>query len=144
MKYTICLLLAGFLIMSCSKSDDRRADNPNLVDPLVSLNLSLSLPEYNGLNFPGNSVIINQQGIKGIVVYNVNNDLYTAFDLSDPNHPPNSCSRMTVEAPIASCPCESDSNEYNIISGEHRTNPDLFPMQQYRAVREGNTVRVTN
>ncbi|MFC7357855.1 hypothetical protein ACFQO1_09160 [Jejudonia soesokkakensis] len=101
------------------------------------------MPEYDPLNFPGNSIIINQQGIRGIVIYNVNNDLYTAFDLSDPNHPPNNCSRMNVETPLASCPC-GDGNEYNIISGEHTTNNSLFPMQQYQAVRTGNTVRVSN
>ena len=81
MKFFVVLLSLFLIVTSCSKNDDRREDNPNLIDPLVSLNLSLSLPEYNPLNFPGNSIIINQQGIKGIVIYNVNNDLYTAFDL---------------------------------------------------------------
>jgi hypothetical protein len=143
MKYLILVFIVLLTTTSCSKNDDKRDDNPYLIDPLVSLNLSLSLPEYNALNFPGNSVIINQQGIKGIIIYNVNNDLYTAFDLSDPNHQPNSCSRMTIEVPLATCPC-GDQNEYNIISGEHTSNNSLYPMQQYRAVRTGNNIRVSN
>jgi len=146
MTNKVFFLILSILFLSCSSDDDRRNDNPNLIDPLVSISLSLSLPQYDALNFPGGNVLLTQQGagIRGIVVYNVNNDQYTAFELSDPNHPPNSCSRMTVEAPIASCPCESDNNEYNIITGEHTTDPTLYPMQQYRVIREGNTIRISN
>jgi nitrite reductase/ring-hydroxylating ferredoxin subunit len=144
MKRLLLLALLLVIFVSCSNNDDVRNDNPNLIDPLVDLTLNLSLPQYQSLNFPGGSVIINTQGIKGIVVYNVNNDLYTAFELSDPNHTPSSCSRMEVEAPIATCPCSNDENEYNIITGEHQTDPSLFPMQQYRITRTNDVIRITN
>ncbi|MDT0556421.1 hypothetical protein [Patiriisocius hiemis] len=144
MKRLLLLSLLLVIFSSCSNNDDVRNDNPNLIDPLVDLTLNLSLPQYQSLNFPGGSVLINSQGIKGIVVYNVNNDLYTAFELSDPNHTPSSCSRMEVEAPIATCPCSSDDNEYNIITGEHQTDPTLFPMQQYRITRTNDVIRITN
>ncbi len=144
MKRLLLLALLLVIFVSCSNNDDVRNDNPNLIDPLVDLTLNLSLPQYQSLNFPGGSVIINTQGIKGIVVYNVNNDLYTAFELSDPNHTPSSCSRMEVEAPIATCPCSNDENEYNIIKGEHQTDPSLFPMQQYRITRTNDVIRITN
>src|SRR5210317_1324237 len=110
MKSNLIILLLLLTVFSCKKEDQINVDNPYLIDPLVSMTLNLNLPEYNPLKFPGNSIIINQQGIKGIVIYNVNNDLYTAFELSDPNHTPNECSRMTIEGIIASCPCESDTH----------------------------------
>jgi hypothetical protein len=144
MKYTFLTILSVMLLISCSGDDDVNEDNPYLIDPLVNINLNLNLPEYNTLKFPGNSIIINQQGIKGIVVYNVNNSLYTAFDLSDPNHTPNNCSRMDIEGIIATCPCTNDTNEYDIVTGQHATNENLFPMQMYRAQRTGDNVRITN
>jgi len=140
----ILYFLTVFLCFSCSKDDKRNDNNPNLINPLVSLNLNLNLPEYNALLFAGNSIIINQQGIKGIVVYNVNNDFYTAFDLSDPNHTPNDCSRMTIAGIVAKCPCQTDENEYDIVTGKHRINPDLYPMQQYFAQRTGDNLRINN
>lgn len=144
MKNKIFLLIITVLIISCSKSDDKRERNPYLTDPLVSLNLNLNLPEYNPLRFPGNYVITNQ-GIKGIVVYCVSEDLYLAFDLTDPNHAPNNCSRMEMNGVIASCPCESDDNTYYITSGQHISEPDTkYPMQQYRAERNGNSVIINN
>lgn len=132
-------------MFSCSKSDDKLDRNPYLADPLVSLRLNLNLPEYNALKFPGNSVITNQ-GVKGIVVFCISETQYLAFDLSDPNHVPNACSRMEVNGPIATCPCESDSNEYNIVNfGRHTTEPDTkYPMLQYRAERNGNNIVVSN
>jgi hypothetical protein len=96
------------------------------------------------LKFPGNSVFINSRGLKGIVVYNVNNSLYTAFDLTDPNHIPNFCSRMDVEGIVATCPCDTDNNSYDIVTGQHQNNENAFPMQQYRAQRNGDVISISN
>ena len=144
MKYTLLTLLIGILFTGCKSDDDQLQENPNLFDPIVNFTLNLNLPEYNGLKFSGNSYIAQNQGIGGIVIYNVNNELYTAFDLSDPNHPPNDCSRMTVEGVVASCLCTTDENRYEIVSGQSQNNPDTYPMQQYRIVRNGNTLQVSN
>ncbi len=144
MKKLILFLLIVFFAFSCSKSDDKRERNPFLTDPAVSLNLNLNLPEYNPLKFPGNYVITGQ-GIKGIVVYCVSENQYLAFDLTDPNHVPSNCSRMELTGVIASCPCSNDDNKYFITSGQHTTEPDSkYPMQQYNAQLNGNTVNVSN
>ena len=145
MKLKIIALATLILLGSC-KSDDGgvQDNNPYLTNPIVNLTLNLNLPQYDPLKFPGNSLAITQQGIKGIVIYNVNNDLYTASEMSDPNHVPNSCSRMEVNGIILSCPCENDDNEYDIVTGQHRTNNNAYPIQQYRIVRTGDVLQVTN
>jgi len=145
MKNLAIILLLSISLFSCKKDDDNNVrDNPFLNVPPVNLTLNLNLPEYNPLRFPGNSVVVGNQGIKGIVVYCVNENFYTAFELSDPNHSPNSCSKMTVVTPIATCQC-SDENQYNIISGEHMSQDNTkYPMQQYRAERSGDVIHVYN
>jgi hypothetical protein len=144
MKKKIFILLLFVIILACKSDDEQVNDNPNLFMPVVNLNLNLNLPEYNPLKFPGSSVIINSQGIKGVVIYNVNNDLYTAFDLSDPNHVPSQCSKMTIEGIIATCPCTNDTNSYDIVTGLHTENETFYLMQQYRTERIGDIVRVYN
>jgi len=145
MKNKILFLLIVFVTLSCSKDDDKQERNPYLSDPVVSLNLNLNLPEYNPLKFPGNSVITSQ-GIKGIVVICVSETQYFAYDLTDPNHVPSNCSRMEINGPIASCPCPNEDNEYNLINfGRHTSEPDTkYPMQSYRAERNGNTIVISN
>lgn len=145
MKIKIFLpLIIVFALFSCSKSDNKQNRNPYLTNTAVNLNLNLNLPEYNPLRYPG-SYIVTPGGIKGIVVYCVSETFYLAFDLSDPNHIPNSCSRMELDGIIAICPCTDDENEYFITSGQHTTEPDTkYPMQQYRAERSGNNVYISN
>ncbi|MFK5983336.1 MAG: hypothetical protein QM499_10515, partial [Flavobacteriaceae bacterium] len=102
MKNTIIIFLFATILFACSGSDDNNnSNNPFLTPPPVNINLSLSLPEYNPLNFDGNSIILSGQGIRGIVVSRISSSFYTAFDITDPNHIPNSCSRMEVEGIIA-------------------------------------------
>lgn len=145
MKSYPLILLISLLIVACGNNDDDNINdnNPYINPPPVSLNLNLNLPEYNPLQFPGNSVVLFNQGIRGIIVYNVNNTLYTAFDLTDPNHTPNNCSKMTVEGIVATCPCE-DENSYDIVTGQHQNNPQAYPMLQYRSQRNGNVISISN
>ena len=144
MKNLFILFTFTLVCISCDSDDDNTNNNPNLIVPLVSANLNLDLPQFNGLNFPGNSVVLEQLGVRGVVVYNLNNELYTAFDLADPNHMIMSCSTMELDGIIATCPCTTDANTYDVISGQHVDQPALFPMQAYRAVRNGNIVQISN
>jgi len=144
MKNILIAIFISLALFSCKKDDSLNDNNPNLQSPIVNLNLSLNLPQYNTLKFPGNSLIISEQGIKGIVIHCIDETFYTAFELSDPNHIPNSCSKMILTGIITSCPCTSDSNEYNIITGQHTTNQGLYPMQQYRATRNGDVIQISN
>ena len=136
-------LLTVFLIITgCSGSDDSFNNNPNLPDLNFRFQLNLSLPEYNDLQFPGNSYATYNYGVKGVVIYNINNNQYVAFELSDPNHPVRSCSAMKVNGVIASCDC--DDNTYNVITGQVSEGEGVYSMKPYRVERSGNTLQVYN
>lgn len=145
MKKILILFSIVISLSACSGSDDNiNANNPFLNIPAVNLNLNLNLPEYTTLKFPGNSVVITSQGIKGVVIYSINETQYSAFELTDPNHNPSSCSKMAIETPLATCQC-SDENIYNIITGDHSPQDNTkYPMYRYSAVREGDVIHVYN
>lgn len=143
MKKTLVSFLLLLIFSACSSNDDNYINNPNLVNLNFQLQLNLNFPEYNDLQYPGNNYVTYNEGIKGVVVYNVNNSHYTAFELSDPNHPPKDCSAMTVKGIIATCNCE-DGNSYNIISGELVEGEGEYTMKEYRVEKHGNTIEVYN
>lgn len=143
MRYLIISMLF-LLAISCSSDNASNYNNPYLIPTTVNLQLNLNLPQYNQLKYPGNHVTIYHQGIKGIVIYALNTDLYIAHELSDPNHLPNDCSTMTIEGVITSCPCPDDDNSYDLITGQHTSAEEKYPMLQYRTKREGNVIRVYN
>lgn len=139
----IFALLSVFLIITgCSGSDDNFNNNPNLPDINFRFQLNLSLPEYNDLQFPGNSFATYNYGVKGVVIYNINNNQFVAFELSDPNHPVRSCSAMKVNGVIASCDC--DDNSYNVITGQISEGEGVYSMKPYRVERSGNTLQIYN
>lgn len=143
MKKILLGLIISVYFVGCSTDDNNRINNPNLPDINFRIQLNLDLPEYNNLQFPGNSYSTYSNGIKGIVVYNINNSQYTAFELSDPNHPPSDCSAMQVTGIIAKCQCE-DGNEYNIVTGELTEGEGQYTLKPYRIERRGNVIEVYN
>lgn len=143
MKKLLLYLLFGLLLNSCTPDDDIRNDNPNLVDLRFAFQIDLNLPQYNQLNFPGNSVVTYNYGINGIVIYNVNNSLYTAFELTDPNHIPRDCSVLAVEGTEATCNC-NDGNVYTVITGQQIAGQGQYPLKPYRIIRSGNILEISN
>ncbi len=142
MKKILLFLPVFLMLAACSGSDDSIRNNPNLPNVNFRFQLNLNFPEYNDLQFPGNSYATYNYGVKGVVIYNINNSQYAAFELSDPNHPPSSCSGMTVSGVIASCGC--DDNKYNIITGELSEGDGQYTMRRYRVQRTGNVLDVFN
>lgn len=143
MRYLIIALLVS-LTLSCSTDDYRNNNNPNLITVPVNYVINLNLPEYNNLKYPGGTATIRHIGIQGVVVFALNKDFYTAYELSDPNHPTSSCSAMIVEGAMAKCKCPDDNNEYNLLTGEHKSEKDKYPMLGYRIKKEGNNLRIYN
>ena len=142
MKKILLFLPVFILFMSCSGSDDDYRNNPNLPDVNFNFQLNLNFAEYNDLQFPGNSFATYNYGVKGVVIYNINSSQYVAFELSDPNHPPNNCSGMIVDGVIATCGC--DDNQYNVITGELVEGDGDYTMKPYRVQRSGNMLEVYN
>ncbi|GGH36202.1 hypothetical protein IA57_06740 [Mangrovimonas yunxiaonensis] len=140
-------LLALFLMASCNKNDDDHNNNqylPNVAFDTGTL-INTNLPQFNALNFPNNPVAINNAayGINGIVVMNTGSG-FTAFELSDPNHALQTCSKLNLEGIIVSCLCD-DGNAYDVLTGqgqEGTTGP--YGLRPYFVEVSGNIIRVYN
>jgi hypothetical protein len=72
---TTRLVITVLLMASCAKDQ-------NSFLPSVKVNFRISLVNYNFLTIPGNSIVFENQGVKGIIVVCINPDLmqYVAFD----------------------------------------------------------------
>ena len=51
---------------------------------------------------------------------------------------------MEVEGIVATCPCDSDNNSYDIVTGQHQNNENAYPMHQYRIQRNGDVISISN
>ena len=138
------LTLSLFLFFSCGKKELQR--NPYLVDVRFQREINLSLPLYNQLNFVGGSFLIEDVGINGVLVFNLNGTSYLAWEATCPNHLPEACSKFSIEGVLVNCSCEEF--QYSLATGQ-LLNPseNLNPPQGllfYQVQNYNGILRVSN
>lgn len=140
----IFLILSCVMVLGCTKNDTIYNCN-FLLDVGINFTVNLNLPQFNQLNFIGNSVRVEEIGNEGIILVRANADSILAWDGADPNHSPSACSAMTISGLNAVCGCD-DGNEYSLITGvTFNDNPQPCTLKPYRVEFIGNnTYLVSN
>ncbi|MDG1761561.1 MAG: hypothetical protein P8L72_07565 [Flavobacteriaceae bacterium] len=138
----ILLLISG-LLLSCDESTVER--NPYLTEISFEYPINLNLPQYDNLRFSGGTQYIAQGGIRGLMIFNLN-DQFLAWEASCPNHIPNSCSTMEIVGVLSQCNCED--YEYSLATGqiltENSSDTKLYTLLNYRTRKNGNTIIISN
>lgn len=142
MKFTF-LLITSLILTACS---DNSIDNPNcrfLLDISVNEVVNLNLPQHSQLQFTGNSIYLPNAGNGGIIVAYTGADYY-AWDASDPNRIPTSCSVLVNSGLTATSSCD-DENEYSLVTGQALGDGNLpCTLKFYRVQVNGNTLLISN
>ena len=142
MKPLFTMLLFFFLI-DCSDNSNQDENCRFLLNIGVNVVVNLNLPQFNQLQFAGNSVYIPNAGNSGIIVASTGTDFF-AWDAADPNQIPSSCSILVNSGLNAVSSCD-DKNEYNLINGLPLKNSSLrCGLKNYRVNRNGNTLIISN
>ncbi len=139
--YSFFLFIILINIFSCSKENYNT--NPYLETFPFEKNINLNLPLYDNLRFSGGSIIINNIGIKGVILFNLN-DQIMAWEASCPNQYPSDCSKMEIEGLQSECKC--NGYKYSLATGQI-LNANLeksYPMLSYRTLRSGSSVKIYN
>jgi len=131
-----------FFLLGCEGDDDSRR-NPNLLNINVDFEVNLSLPQFNNLNFSGNSVFIPGQGNLGLIIVNSGSS-YLAWDAADPNLVPRDCSRLAINGLNAESNCDGEQNSYSLITGQPLEEDLRFPLYAYRVTESGGVLRIFN
>ena len=132
----IFLALICCCFFACGSSDDNNdCPLPNItVNETVFLNIQTGLQVVGGsANIPG--------GISGILVYRLNNTQFLAWDRACPHLPPQQCSPMTFDGLLMTCTC--DDTSFSILDGSPQSGTEC-PAKQYRVVRNGESLIITN
>lgn len=139
MKKLAIYSLFCLMLFSCNKNDDNNQNCNFLLNIGVNASLNLNLVEYNPLTFISNTIYVPGYGNGGLIVTNTGTG-YVAFDATDPNHIPNSCSTLTISGLEVICGCD-DANKYSLITGQPLENPNLrCGLKAYRAELSGSNL----
>ena len=137
--YYFVLIL--FIIISCSKESIN--NNPYLQNVSFEKTINLKLPQYDNLRFSGGSIYLQNGGIKGLLLFNIN-DQIMAWEASCPNHVPSDCSIMSINGVQSTCKCEDF--KYSLATGQLLSSEgeNNYPMLSYISEKIGNSVRISN
>ncbi|NEV94539.1 hypothetical protein G3567_10335 [Psychroflexus sp. YR1-1] len=141
MKAIFFLIGLSFLI-GC-ETDENLRRNPNLLNINVNYEVNLSLPQFNNLNFTGNSVYIPEQGNLGLIIVNSGSS-FLAWDAADPNLIPMECSRLMIDGLNAESNCDNSPHSYSLITGQALTENLRYPLFAYRVTESGGVLRIFN
>ena len=129
------------VLISCSS--ERNNNNPYLQNISFEKTINLNLPKYDNLRYSGGAVYLQSGGIKGLLLFNINNQIM-AWEASCPNQYPSDCSKMIIEGVQSTCKCEE--NKYSLSTGQmlSNNNENNYPMLSYFSEKNGNSIRISN
>jgi hypothetical protein len=108
------------------------------------------LAEYNRLRIPGTAVLVDNVGLRGIVVANIGNN-FLAWDRACPSQALAECSQMTLESDNLFMLCPCTGVKYNLLNGYPQKKADTdkekntnYPMLNYQVVVQGDLLTISN
>lgn len=138
LKHLLILLIP--VLMACKK------DKENTQVPRIptDVTINLNLPEYNALINPGGWVYVNG-GSRGIIVYRLSTDEFTAFDRHCTYRIPEGC-RIDVQDGTIAKDEECCESEFEFISGTPVSGPAEAALQRYNTLfnPSNNLLRIFN
>ena len=138
------LFLIVLITNSCEKNKIER--NPYLNNVRINYEINLNLPEFDALRYIGGSKKILNIGLNGVIVFNLNNTSYLAWEASCSNHNLKDCSKLKIEGVLAKCNCEN--YQYSLATGQ-LINPEKnlkkpFGLLYYQTNLYNNILRISN
>ena len=149
------IMLSAIIILSavnCSKDQ-------NTFLPYVKISLHISLINYNHLMIPGNSVLFENEGVRGVIVVCINPDLnqYMAYDACCPYEKDYSGAVLVKAVKNLTSPpgtiyssdffgvCNKCGSEFNLmVNGQPHKGPATHYLQSYSISTGFETIMVTN
>ncbi len=135
-SYAPALACCLLLIQACKK-DERES---SVASEPVDFYLYLNEPANVDLNAIGGWKYLNA-GTKGIIIYRVSTDDFTALERNCPYDPDKNCSLIEVTSvPIAVDSC--CGSKFSIVDGALINGPASQPMYRYQVVKNGDVLHV--
>ena len=141
-KLSFLLCLPVILLLSCAEENPEVfVDELPLPDPF-QLSLNLDLVSYQSLQFEKN-VILEDVGLKGVIVVKRAENDYAAFERTCPYEPEKECSVISMNAGQQYLECECGNSFYN-LSGYPTNSPSPRKLREYYTSLSGRNLYIDN
>jgi len=141
LKFKITILLFLVALASCQ---------PQLTDdpiPIIAFNdvvINLGLPAYQKIRVDGGMMAYNGAGVRGIIIYRVNANVYRAYERNCSYHPNEASSTVEIDASNLFLKDYSCGSQFTKENGTPSGGPAWRPLRQYQTSVNGSVLTITS
>jgi hypothetical protein len=122
--------------VSCSKDNSERI-------PEIYLDYRISLQEFQIKKNGDNILLVNDEGVAGLIICHNANGNYVAFDRCSSVDPKKLCAvTPDIGGITATDPCSSA--KFSLLDGSAMKAPAIRPLKQYQVIISGFEIAVIN
>jgi hypothetical protein len=133
-----------FLLFLATACEPQLTDDPI---PLVAFNdvvINLGLPAYTKLRNDGSMMAYNGAGIRGIIIYRVNANVFKAYERNCSYHPNEASSTVDIDASNLFLKDYSCNSQFTKEDGMPGGGPAWRPLRQYHTDVNGGVLTITS
>lgn len=124
--------------MACGK------DNGSYIpDVYVNYSIPINDPSISALNSPGGAVVINGQGVAGIIIYHRSDNVYVAYDRCSSVNPQNKCA-VTLDNPNLTVTDPCSGAKFSLFDGTPVKAPATKSLKSYQVTANSLYLMVMN
>tara|TARA_B100000530_G_C15769804_1_gene413067 strand:- start:292 stop:708 length:417 start_codon:yes stop_codon:yes gene_type:complete len=138
MKLLLQILLPTVVFLYSCKNQYEGIPNVN-----VNVFINIQNPQYQSLSGMGSWAYV-EGGSKGIIVFNLDNDNFLAYERHCPYQPENTCSKISVDETNLFAVDTCCSSKYQLIDGSVIDGPATLPLKRYNTSFDGNIINIWN
>ncbi len=137
MKKLFSILIVSITLFAC------RNQYRGIPNVSVDVYINILDPSYSSLAGLGAWKYVNG-GSKGIIVFNLDNETYLAYERHCPHDPENECSQVVVDETNLIAVDSCCMTKYQLLDGNPISGPGTIPLLTYRTSFDGNIIHIRN
>jgi len=143
-RYLHTVLISGFLFLLAGFMPSCKTNRGQII-PYVKVDVDLDLYAELGNMGIGTTLILPNEGNRGIVLYREDDLFFHAYDLTCTEYPEHDVAVAEDEDFIGVFKCPVCGSRYVLINGAYPdSGPAQYPLVEYRTSIQGNLLIITN
>jgi len=140
MRFELRLILGLTFFMSIISC---RNQYDGIPDVSVDVYINIQNPQYQNLAGLGSWSYANG-GSKGIILFNLDNENFLAYERHCPYSPENACSKVSVDETDLYALDTCCSSRFQLLDGVLIEGPSQLPLKAYNTSFDGNIIHIWN
>ncbi len=112
--------------------------------PFDVIQLNLNLPEYINLKTDGGYKVLDDAGVRGIILYRQNASQFIAYERNCSFEPNSACATVEVHVSTLFLFCACCSSNFDFATGLPTSGPAWRPLRRYYTSVNGSTLTITD